>query len=118
MLWRLSDKPLIFSKIILLVCFIAVIAILNRFNISCPVYEITAVPCPTCKMGRALCSLAKGELIAYVNYNIMAFPVALAFIGEVFIDSFKKYENIFRIYSVIILSINFIYYLLRLGNCI
>ena len=65
-------------------------------------------------MGRALGFLAKGELKQYAACNIMALPVALAFVGELFCSYFGKYKRAVHIFCVIILIINMIYYLIRM----
>ena len=51
----------------------------------------------------------------YFKYNAMALPVATVFWGELFKDVWKKHRNKFHIYSVVVLLINFIYYINRLN---
>ena len=66
-------------------------------------------------MGRALCSALKGDFRNYIAYNIMAIPVFIAFILELFSAYFSKYIKVVRSYSIIALIINMIYYLIRIS---
>lgn len=80
----------------------------------CIFRKIFHFPCPTCGSTRALLSLLKGNCFSYYYYNVMALPVLLAsFIMLVGVKNQKKvYINI----SIVILVINFIYYIFRLLN--
>ena len=113
MLWRSSKKPFTY-EITLILTFVVIYSICRIFNITCLIYEFTNVPCPTCYMVRALCSALKGDFKQYAEYNIMAIPVSFAFILELFSVYFGKNKNIIHSYSIIALTINMIYYLIRL----
>lgn len=110
MSWRL------FKNVPVLLLFAALIIAYDFFDISCPFYKLTSIPCPSCKMTSALIALSKGDVASYIEYNIMALPVAIAITGELFINLSGKWKKIFHISAIIILSINFIYYLFRLGK--
>lgn len=113
MSWHLSENPIVKNSITVL--FFSLFTVLCRaFGITCLFYKITSLPCPTCFMTRALFSLAKGDLKAYADYNIMALPVALVFLSELFIGLFGKYQKVINISSVIVLAVNLIYYAVRL----
>ena len=66
-------------------------------------------------MGRAIVSFLMGDFKQYIEYNIMAIPVALVFLCELFNVHFGKYRMILHICSSIILVINMIYYLIRIN---
>lgn len=86
------------------------------FQFPCIFYKITAIPCPTCKMTRALLSLLKGDIRAYATYNVMALPVAIVFVGQIWNTCYGKYKKCFHYYTIIILTINLFYYFARLLN--
>ena len=114
MLCRLFKKSYLADKIKFILVFILLYIVCRFFNITCLFYKITSIPCPACNMARALLALARGNIKAYLDYNAMALPVATVFLGELFRDLFGKYKSIFCIYSVIILTINLVYYAKRL----
>ena len=113
MSWHLSKKPFAY-EIILILLFVVIYSICRIFNITCLIYAVTKIPCPTCYMGRAICSVLKGNFQQYVAYNMMAIPVASVFILELFNVYFRKYKNIIHGYSIIILIFNMIYYIIRM----
>ena len=49
------------------------------------------------------------------EYNIMAIPMALAFVGELYIDLFVKHKKIVHFYCITVLIINMIFYLMRIN---
>lgn len=114
MLWRLF-KRICKPQTITLLLFAVLYGILRYFDVTCIIYKITKIPCPTCYMGRALISLLKFDIDAYIGYNIMALPVAAAFAAELFIGSFGKYKNIVHFYCAAVLIINMVYYLMRIN---
>ena len=113
MLWHWCKKSCFSNEITTLAIFIVALIVCRFFKISCIFYRITSYQCPACNMTRALLSLVKGDINAYMNYNIMALPVASVFMGELFKDIWGKHKKYFRIYACIILGINFIYYAYR-----
>ncbi len=88
--------------------------ILNYFDIFCPFYELTHVPCPGCGMSRAIWSLFRGEIRLYFSYNLMAIPVVLAFVMEIFNEFSGKINYKYRLTFIIIYVVNILYYLIRL----
>lgn len=114
MLWH-SSKRLFRHEITLLILFVVIYGICRVFNITCLIYKFTNVPCPTCYMGRAICSALKGDFRNYIAYNIMAIPVSVAFILELFSAYFSKYIKVIHSYSIFVLIINMIYYLIRIS---
>lgn len=65
-------------------------------------------------MCRAIISLLQGNLQGYIDYNFMAIPVLLAFILELFNSYLPKSQKIIHCYTIITLSTNMVYYLVRL----
>ena len=114
MLWRLF-KRVCKPQTITLVLFAVLYGILRYFDITCIIYKITGIPCPTCYMGRALISLLRLDFGAYAEYNVMAIPMALAFVGELYIDLFVKHKKIVHFYCITVLIINMIFYLMRIN---
>jgi hypothetical protein len=112
MSWHLFKKILPYELVVILlfvICFI----ICRKLDITCLFYTFLKFPCPTCYMTRALIALLKGELNNYILYNVMAVPVGLVFIFELFSAYVNKYKSTIHILSIIILVINMIYYLFR-----
>lgn len=66
-------------------------------------------------MGRALISLLRLDFGAYAEYNVMAIPMALAFVGELYIDLLGKHKKIVHFYCITVLIINMIFYLMRIN---
>lgn len=114
MLWH-SFKTNIFYEVKVIFIFAICYILCRIFNITCPIYKITGILCPTCKMGRALLFLLKGNVGKYIEYNVMALPIAIVFLCELFSIRFGKYVVVVHIFSVIILIINVIYYLVRIN---
>lgn len=115
MLWHLYKKELM-ESIAILIVFIIVYVILRAFGITCIVYKIFHMPCPTCYMTRALCALMKADFKLYTRYNVMAFPVAVVFIGELFNWAYSKHKIIFHCFTAVILVLNLLYYIFRIKN--
>ena len=114
MLWH-KFKDALMPQTITLLLFAALYIILRFFDITCIIYKITGIPCPTCYMGRALISLLRLDFGAYAEYNVMAVPMVLAFVGELYIDLFGKHKKIVHFYCITVLIINMIFYLMRIN---
>jgi hypothetical protein len=114
MLWRSFKSFYFYNEFIILISVFALISVCKLLGISCLFYVLTGIPCPTCNMTRALISLASFNIKAYIDYNIMALPVSLVFLCELFIDLFRKHKKALHISSVIILATNIAYYVYRL----
>lgn len=52
---------------------------------------------------------------AYAEYNVMAIPMALAFVGELYIDLFGRHKKFVHFYCITVLIINMVYYLMRIN---
>lgn len=113
MLWRLFKHILSYESVVIIL-FITAYIICRAFNITCIIYAITGIRCPACYMGRALISFAKGDFGLYAEYNIMAIPVAVVFLYELFCKRLGISKRILHICSAFVLVINLIYYLFRL----
>lgn len=113
MLWHSSEKRFL-SETIFLICFIFILVVLRLFDISCIFYALTGLPCPTCYMTRALLALLRGDLRQYATYNVMALPMAIAFISELYGKLFGKYITIVHFFTLTVSVTNFLYYLNRL----
>lgn len=114
MLWRSFEKHGFLNELLSLFAFIAILIICRFSGITCLFYQITSFPCPACNMTSALLSLAKGDISAYASCNIMALPVAAAFLGELFNRHCGKYAKFLHIYSIVALILNLIYYANRM----
>jgi len=113
MLWRFYKKIFTVETVTVLL-FIIFCVICRFFGISCLIYNLTDIPCPTCYMSRALVSLLRFDFYQYAEYNLMALPVAVVFLCELFNRFFGKYKNILHICTGIVLAVNMVYYLMRL----
>ena len=82
-------------------------------GITCPFLVFLHIPCPTCGVTRAMISLLRADLSAYLHYNALALPLSASAI----ICFFRNRIGCRRVacYSVLsVLLINFIYYVFRL----
>ena len=97
----------------LLLC-IAVFGTFKVLNINCIFYNLTSFPCPCCYMSRAIYKLLQGKFNEYIKLNIMAAPVAAAFVFLLFKNTVKKFSKSLALISYTILTINIIYYIWRI----
>lgn len=81
---------------------------------TCIIREIFNYPCPTCGVTRALWSLANFDLKNYYYYNIMALPLCISTI--LMIVGTKKKVTLFTVLSIVILILNYFYYIYRCIN--
>ncbi len=95
----------------MVLCFF--VLILKALKITCPILYLTKIPCPTCKMTRAIICLVNLDFSGYVKYNFMSVFVIIAFLLMVHSKLFQN-SKIVKIFSISILIINFVYYLIRL----
>lgn len=115
MLWESFKKNFLPELWILLACAV-LYGVLRMLGVTCVVYEITGVPCPACGMGRAMMSLAMGDLSAYLRYNAMALPVLAAFVLELFSAKLGKARRTINAFAATVLLVNAVYYVFRLVN--
>lgn len=113
MLWHLF-KRILNSEIFILIVLVGLCAFTQLIGVTCIIYQLIKVPCPTCGMTRALCNLFVGNLNGYANYNIMALPVALVMVSELFYKRFGRYQKLLHWITFCILVINLVYYIFRL----
>lgn len=108
MLWHLfkNNKNEFFA----LFLFVLLLIICKFIKIDCIIYKVTGIHCPTCNMTRAILALTKGDINTYVELNVMAAPVLVSYLGELFIKVTSRYKKTFDIYAISILIINFVYY--------
>ena len=104
------------SEFFIIITFALFLVVCKLLKISCIIYKVIGFKCPTCNMTSAVLALIKGDFNTYVRLNVMAVPVLIVFLGELFNKSTSKYKIFFDIFSVIILVINFIYYAYRVLN--
>lgn len=114
MLWRFFKKNT--DAISVLIFFVLCLFICKSLKISCFIYKVTGVECPTCNMTRAIFALISGDIHTYIRLNVMAVPILIVFLGMLFFKDTGKYKCFFDIYAMTILIINFIYYANRLIN--
>lgn len=112
MLWHLFKKYK--CEFFALLLFVILLVISKFLGVSCIIYKLTGVKCPTCNMTRAIISLIKGDICSYVRLNVMAVPVLSAFLVVLFINNTCKYKIFLNIYAVIILVVNILYYISNL----
>lgn len=98
---------------------IGIAFILNFFNIRiCLFFNIFKLPCPGCGLTRAIKLILKGRIIESFNYNILAFPIIIAF-GIYFVffiigkrklldDFLKRHIKALLIISIILVLISWI----------
>lgn len=116
MLWRLYREfkqealELLFAFVLMMVYYL--------LDIKCVIYSFTGIPCPTCNMTRALLSLLKGDIYAYSRLNIMAIPVSTVVVSEILISKHLKNKSALHICSVVILTLNLFYYVIRFKTLI
>lgn len=65
-------------------------------------------------MGRAIVSFFKANFDDYITYNVMAIPVAVVFMIELFNKYFGRYKKIIHVCSASMLIVNLTYYLFRI----
>ena len=82
------------------------------FDITCPFYYLFNIPCPTCKMTRALISLCLLDFNGYVQYNSMALPTLIAVLIMINLENFKHKKTLLSV-SLILLFTNLVYYIFR-----
>jgi len=96
--------------IFLLGIFTVVALFVSKFG--CIFRKLTHIPCPACGMTRAIISLMKLNFSSYFYYNAFALPVLLSIAVLVCSRVFGKPIIIF---SIVILILNFAYYLYRIS---
>jgi len=87
--------------------------ILYVSGIGCPIKYVTSIPCPTCGVTRALFSLVRGDIKGYLYYHPGAIPLLVAAWLGIHRVLFTKKKSI-DICIVIIVLVNFIYYIYTL----
>lgn len=113
MLCRLFNKKFA-ANICILILFLIVVLVLRIFDVTCIFYKLTGIPCPTCYMTRAFEALIKGNIQEYFRLNAMAIPVGVSFLCLVFCNNCRKHKHKFIVFSTIILTINYLYYVFRM----
>ncbi len=108
MLWHSFKREL---KTLFLLIFLIVLC--KSLKIDCLIYKIIGFPCPTCNMTRAMLALLRLDIRSYLSYNAMALPVCTVFVFQLFRD-FLLSKKILDVVTIIIMIINFIYYILVL----
>jgi len=87
--------------------------VIGVLDITCPIKAITGKLCPTCGMTRATISLFHFDLEGYLYYNAMALPVIAALVIILCYKELKWHKAVLVI-GIVILIINFLYYITRL----
>ncbi len=77
-------------KITILAAFLAYAVLLYVLPISCPILEITGIPCLGCGMTRALLSAIKFDFRAAFSYNFMFWSIPIVATGILFDLAFMK----------------------------
>lgn len=88
------------------------ILVLYALGITCPIYAIFGFECPTCGVTRALVSLAKFDLAAYMSYNALALPLVLSVWYMINADLFE-HRRIGTALSLATLAVNFVLYIVE-----
>ncbi len=106
----------VFQKRTLYVLATLLVAILgiHYLDVHCILWRITGIRCPGCGMTRALFSLLQGDLEAYLAYNAMALPMAIAVILELFGAARGRYAKAVHIVFAVVFIMNLVYYLQRI----
>lgn len=83
------------------------------FDITCPIKQLTHMPCPTCGMTRALMALISLDFVGYVRYNAMSVFIIIAVWLLVHRDFFEKKLWIDR-FSIFVIVVNTTIYFIRI----
>ena len=91
-------------------CFII---LCQLFDIYCPFRCLTAIPCPTCGVTRAMIALVKADLKGYLNYHPLALPLLISVISMIHAKHLK-HKHAVLIFCGTTLTLNLILYIARL----
>lgn len=86
--------------------------LLFALGITCPIYAVFGVKCPTCGVSRAVIALLSLDVEGYINYHPMAIPLLLAVWLMINAEFFKRKKAVYAI-SLAILVSNFAFYILK-----
>lgn len=87
-------------------------AILFALGVTCPIYAVFGVKCPTCGVSRAVIALLSFDVQGYISYQPLAIPLLIAVWLMINADFFKRKMAVYAI-SLAILVSNFVFYILR-----
>lgn len=106
------------KHVYIILLFISIWTAYLGLNITCPIYQVTNIPCPTCGVTRALFSLLKLDIENYFYFHALALPLAIAvlLVFHIRFINNRALRHIVWITIFIILLLNTIYYFYRLLN--
>lgn len=106
------------KHLLILFLFLSIWTTYLVLGVSCPIYLLTGIPCPTCGVTRALLSLLHFDFEGYLYYNAFALPLVLVvlLVFHIRFINNRALRIIVWITIFIILLFNTIYYLERLAN--
>lgn len=85
------------------------------FSSSCPMVQMTGLPCPACGLTRAGIALLKGNFKAALEINLMIFPIVILFFVFLFNRYVRKHSSRFLLKYVIGMIVLLIaYYIYRM----
>ncbi len=89
------------------------IAVIEIFDIGCPILYIFKIPCPTCGVTRAMKSLLYGDLQAYLYFSPMALLLCIAVLLLVHVKKLKYKKTAYG-YAMAVCLLNFMLYIVKL----
>ena len=114
----MKNKKALLRRTVIYSALLSLYALILYFlGISCPIYAITGVKCPTCGVTRALISLLRFDLKGYLTYNFMALPLLISAWFIINADLFSK-RKFATVLSLAVIVLNFLLYLVKTFICI
>ncbi len=106
-------KRIIKRHIILIAVVCLFVFISSLTGIGCPINYILKIPCPACGTTRAMLSLLRLDLKAYLGYNFMALPLCVAVLLMFNIDIIK-HKQIATGFAIAVAAVTFVRWIVRL----
>ena len=106
-----QNRSLLLRHLLFLALAAGIWGLYGILDVSCPIRVLTGIPCPTCGTTRALLSLLRGDVSAYLRYQPMAVFLVLSVLAALHLPYVKKGKLPIRIFLAVTLSANLVWYL-------